>query len=189
MSVRYILTEANVADQIRAIDVRLDAVCRTLTDRQINWQPDQGAAWSIGQCVDHVTSTNRLYATALASAIDAAPPAPTAEARPDVLGRVFIWAIEPPVRLRVPAPAMVQPRSALTREEVVARCVQSFEVLQALAQRATRVNSSRTRFANPFMRGAHVFNVATGVLVMLAHARRHLIQMEQVRQRPDFPPV
>jgi hypothetical protein len=187
MSVRYVLTEANVADQIRAIDVRLKAVCGTLTDSQLNWQPNQGAAWSIGQCVDHVTSTNRLYATALASAIDAAPPAPTTEARPDLLGRGFIWAIEPPVRMRVPAPAVVHPRSSLTRDEVVAGCVHSFEVLQALAQRATRINSSRTRFANPFMRGAHVFNVATGLLVMLAHARRHLGQMEQVRARPDFP--
>ena len=35
--------------------------------------------------------------------------------------------------------------------------------------------------------GRRVFNVATGVFVMMAHARRHLLQAEQVKARAEFP--
>lgn len=59
--------------------------------------------------------------------------------------------------------------------------------LQALTARAVSVDAARVRFANPFARGSRVFNVATVVLVMLAHTRRHPEQAERIKARSDFP--
>jgi hypothetical protein len=41
---------------------------------------------------------------------------------------------------------------------------------------------NRVRFRNPFLKGLKLFNVATGVLVIAAHERRHLLQAGKARQ-------
>ena len=52
---------------------------------------------------------------------------------------------------------------------------------------ALRVDAGRVKYANPLARNTRLFNIATGILVMLAHNRRHLEQAQRVRQRKDFP--
>ncbi|MSO49155.1 MAG: DinB family protein [Acidobacteria bacterium] len=187
MTPSYVLIEENVANQIAEIRVRLDRLCAGLSPAQLNWQGDAGRQWSVGQCLDHVTRTTNLYGGPLETAIAVAPPAAGSGARPNWLGRAFIWAIEPPVRLKVPAPESVQPGSTLDPAIVRTEAEGALVSLQALAIRAVGVDAGRLRFANPFARGIRVFNVATGVLVMLAHTRRHLEQAERIRARPDFP--
>lgn len=51
----------------------------------------------------------------------------------------------------------------------------------ALAERALRIDAGRARYANPLAGGIQSFNVVTGVMVMLAHNHRHLVQAERVR--------
>ena len=183
----YVLTEANVASQIADIRSRLDRLCAGVSAAQFNWQADAGRRWSVGQCLDHVTKTTRLYGEHIEAAIAGAPRAAGSGARPNWLGRAFIWVIEPPVRFKAPAPDSVQPRSTLEPAIVRTEAEDALEFLQALTARAVGVDAGRVRFANPFARGSSVFNVATGVLVMLAHTRRHLEQAERIRARSDFP--
>lgn len=187
MTPPYVLTEENVASQIAAIRARLDRLCAGLSAAQLNWQADAGRRWSVGQCLDHVTRTTHLYGGHLETAVAGAPRATGSGARPNWLGRVFIWVIEPPVRFKAPAPDSVQPGSSLDPAIVLTEAEGALVLLQALTARAVGVDAGRVRFANPFARGSRVFNVATGVLVMLAHTRRHLEQAERIRARPDFP--
>ena len=184
----YELTDANVAEQISGIRATLNRLLSALTPSQLNWQPDGGARWSIGQCLDHLTKSADIYSAPIADAIAAAPPAAGTPARPNLLGRGFIWFIEPPVRVKTPAPGTARPLAstfdpALVRSEFE----RTLAVLETLASRARQVDSGRARFANPFAGGRRVFNIATGIMVLLAHARRHLLQAEQVKARPDFP--
>jgi hypothetical protein len=183
----YVLTEENVAGQVRDIRELLDALCAGLSPTQLNWQPDGGRRWSVGQCLDHVTKTTYLYNSHLEEAVTGAPRQPTPAARPNVLGRAFIWMIEPPARIRVRAPQTVQPSFSFDLEHLLAEATGALAQLQELTSRTVQVDSGRLRFANPFLRGSRVFNVATGVLVMLAHTRRHLIQAERVKAMTDFP--
>lgn len=187
MTPSYVLTEENVAGQITDIRVRLDRLCAGLSAAQLNWQADAGRRWSVGQCLDHITKTTHLYGGHLETAIAGAPRAAGAGARPNWLGRVFIWVIEPPVRFKAPAPDSVQPGSSLDPATVRTEAEDALVFLQELTARAIGVDAGRVRFANPFARGSRVFNVPTGVLVMLAHTRRHLEQAERLRARPDFP--
>ena len=186
MKPSYELTEANVAAQLAGIRATLDRLMADVNRAQFNWQPDNGLKWSIGQCLDHLTKGADVYSAPIAAAIAAARPAGSQPARPNLLGRAFIWQLEPPVRLRTAAPTIAQPASsfdpALTRSEFE----RTLTELQALASRAVKVDSRRARFANPFAGGRRVFNVCTGIMVLLAHARRHLLQAEQVKARPDF---
>lgn len=187
MKPNYELTEVNVTAQVVEIQATLDRLLTNVSARQLNWQPEAGGRWSIGQCLDHVTKAADIYSKAIGDAIAAAPPSAATAFRPNLLGRAFIWFIEPPVRVKTPAPGTAHPASMFDPALVRSAFEQSLADLRLLAVRAGRVDSGRARFANPFANGRRVFNVATGVMVMLAHARRHLLQAEQVKARPDFP--
>lgn len=178
----YSLTKQNVETQLAAIRARAEAVTLGLDEQAINWQPDGGRRWSIAQCLDHLVRTSALYGQALEAAIAAAPPiAPGPAARPNLLGRVLIWVIEPPNLVKVPAKPALMPPSRHVPEVVLRQYDDSLEALAALTDRALRVDAGRARYANPLAGDVRTFNVATGIMVMLAHNRRHLVQAERVR--------
>jgi hypothetical protein len=184
----YLLTRGEVATQLDAIGATTSAVCSGLNGAQFNWQPDGGRRWSIAQCLDHLAKTTALYGSRLEEAIDAAPAgAERAEAYPNLMGRLLIWTIEPPNRIRVPAQPSLEPPSSLDPVAVRRAFSDSLDYLSTLTARALRVDASRVRYRNPLARNVRLFNVATGVLVMLAHNRRHLEQAQRVRQHKDFP--
>ena len=187
MKPSYSLNDENVAAQLAEIRATLNRLMTGVTTHQLNWQPDDGRSWSIGQCIDHLTKSADVYSAPIADAIAAARPQGGQAAQPNLLGRAFIWFIEPPVRIKTPAPKTAIPASTFDVALVRAEFERTLASLEGLALRASKVDSQRTRFANPFAGGRGVFNVATGIMVLLAHARRHLLQAEQVKARPDFP--
>jgi hypothetical protein len=184
----YVLTRGEVATQLDAIHAKTSEVCAGLDASQLNWQPDGGRRWSIAQCLDHLAKTTLLYGRRIEEAISAAPAGAEREsAEPNMAGRLLIWSIEPPARLRVPTQPSLQPPSTLDPAEVRRAFSDSLDYLSALAASALRVDAARVKYANPLARDTRLFNVATGILVMLAHNRRHLEQAQRVRQRKDFP--
>jgi hypothetical protein len=186
----YVLTRGEVATQLDAIHAKTSEVCAGLDAARMNWQPDGGRRWSIAQCLDHLAKTTRLYGGSLDEAISAAPAGVEREAaHPNLMGQLLIWSMEPPARLRMPTQASLQPPSMLDPADVRRAFSDSLDYLSTLAARALRIDASRVKYANPLARNTRMFNIATGVLVMLAHNRRHLEQAHRVRQHRDFPAV
>jgi hypothetical protein len=186
----YTLTKPNVDGQLRDIREQARALTAGLDAGSFNWQPDGGKQWSIGQCLDHLSRTAVVYGRALETALADAPPQPVGvPARPNLLGRLLVWVIEPPVRIKAPARAETAPASALDPAEVMREFNRSLDNLSVLAHRAVGVDAGRTRYANPLAGGSQAFNIATGIMVMLAHNRRHLEQAERVRERLPVPPT
>jgi hypothetical protein len=184
----YVLTRAEVATQLDASHAKTSEVCAGLDAAQLNWQPDGGRRWSIAQCLDHLARTTRLYGSRLDDAITAAPAGvERPAAHPNLIGRLLIWSMEPPSRLRMPTQPALQPPSTLDPAEVRRAFSDSLDYLSALAAKALRIDASRVRYANPLARDTRMFNVATGILVTLAHNRRHLEQADRVRHHRDFP--
>jgi len=184
----YVLTRGEVATQLDEIRAKVTDVCSGLDAAQFNWQPDGGRRWSIAQCLEHLTRTTRLYGARLDQAIDAAVPGEERPvAYPNFLGRLLIWSIEPPARIRLPTQPGLQPPSSLDPVDVRRAFSDSLDYVSTLAARALCIDASRVRYANPLAHDIRTFNVATGVLVMLAHDRRHLEQARRVRQHRSFP--
>lgn len=184
----HVLTRGEVATQLDGIRAKTSDVCTGLDVAQFNWQPDGGRRWSIAQCLDHMAKTTRLYGARIDQAIDAAGPGEErAAAYPNLAGQLLIWTIEPPARLRVRTQATLQPPSTLDPTEARRAFSDSLDYLATLAARALCVDASRVRYANPLAYNVRLFNIAAGVLVMLAHDRRHLEQAGRVRQHKDFP--
>jgi hypothetical protein len=184
----YLLTRSEVATQIDGIRSQADEVCAGLDEVRLNWQPDAGRRWSIAQCLDHLARTTDLYGQRLEEAIAGAATGEEREsASANLMGRFLIWSMEPPSRVRMPTKPALQPPSALNGPDVLRAFGESLDYLSRLTASALRVDASHVRYRNPLAGDTQMFNLATGVLVMLAHNRRHLEQAEKVRRHRDFP--
>lgn len=160
-----------------------------LDEAQFNWQPD-GHAWSVGQCLDHLTRANRVYLEALEEAVrpalaaggGASPPL-----QPGRLGRWFLSSLEPPARVKFRAPAKIVPPSRCPKPATLVAFAGEQQRAIELVRDSARIDCNAVRFRNPLAYGLRTFNVATGLLVIAAHERRHLEQARKVAARADFP--
>jgi hypothetical protein len=146
-----------------------------------NRQAVPGKSWSVGQCLDHVAKINELYVEPLREAAARAPRG-RQPLRANLLGRWFVAEMEPPAKRRLPAPAPAAPASDLDPATTVAAFRAAQRDIVSFVRDTAEFDLNRVRFRNPFLNGLRVFNVATGVLVIAAHERRHLLQAEKARQ-------
>jgi hypothetical protein len=188
MAKHLAISPARFEAECRAVYQDIEDVLGGLTREQFNWQPDEGRRWSIAQNLDHLTQGNVEYAQALEPAIRRARPrTDRVPGVPNWLGAWFIGQMEPPVAMKLKAPPKILPKTNLDPIAARAAFDASVDGLKALLDRAWTIELSRTRFANPFLKGLPLFNVASAFLISLAHMRRHIAQAVTVRRRPDFP--
>ena len=178
-----------ILDDLDHADSTADGLLGGMTDEQFHWQPDGGARWSVGQCLEHLAITNELYGGAIRQAVDRARLSGSARRgalQPGFIGQKFVNSLEPPVKRRVRAPSGIRPMSKLTRDEIVARYRQAHEAIRRTIVDAAMIDANRATFANPFLKILRM-KVSTGLYVIAAHDRRHLWQAEAVTKDPLFP--
>ncbi len=159
-----------------------------LTAAGFNWRPGPDR-WSIGQCLDHLNRTGYQYRDTLTGIIEDArarrrlgnPPY-----RHGWMGRLFIWYLEPPPRLRVTAPRSLRPAPELDPGRTLAEFQQLQEELIQLVRRANGLDLGAVRFPSPFFRLLRL-SLGQGFASITAHERRHLQQADRVRTHPGFP--
>jgi hypothetical protein len=179
----------DVLNQIDAADRAADAIVMGLTDTQVHWQPDEGRAWSIAQCLDHLGNMNALYGAAAKTAVDYASSRGWRRTGPIASSRVGQWFIasqEPPVKRKVRAPSQTIPPSTKSRAEVMAQYHDSHARIRQLIHDCADIDVNRATFKNPFLSVIKV-RVGTALRIIAAHDRRHLWQAEQVKKALGFP--
>lgn len=169
-------------EELGAIRRRTHALLARVPDETaFLWQPDEGRAWSVGQCLEHLNQMNRLYFGAIRNAIARAPRehAPVqAPVRSTWIGRKFAESMEPGT-MKMRAPKKAAPQAVRSREAVTAEFLRGLDEIEAALRDAATVDLNRPTFASPFLRFSRV-RAGTGFRVLLAHMRRHLHQAEQV---------
>src|SRR5215467_6407372 len=183
------LATGNLPADLQKVLADLDAADREaqrlvagLSDEQVNWQPGGGTAWSVGQCLDHLTHGNSLYSSAMHDAVRSTKPesAPRrGPISPGWFGRWFIREMEPPPRRKLGAPKKTVPSARLNGAEVLKGFIGAHDRIRSLIAESLQLDLNRIRFKNPFI-GAIRFTVGTGLLIIGAHDRRHLLQAGKV---------
>ena len=169
-----------LAGELKQADVRASAVTAGLTAAELNWKPRPGS-WSVGQCVDHLVVTNRVYLTAMSSALEGRGAGHADDLVIGWFGRWFIRNYADPVtaRTRARAPGKIKPSP-----DVDAAVLEDFLASNAAArdfvQRCAGYDVNRIRFRNPFVPLLR-FTVGTGLEILVRHQRRHLLQAEGIR--------
>ena len=165
-----------------AADKRATALAHELSVADLNWQPAPGR-WSIGQCIDHLAITNEVYLAAIADTLTNAPVQPVGEITPGWFGRFFIRNYMEPTdkTRRAPAPGKIRPRLQVD-VDVFDRFLRSNQHARKVIAQAGAHDVNRLRFRNPFVPLLR-FSAGTGLLIITAHQRRHLLQAERVRKQ------
>jgi hypothetical protein len=181
------VTIDQVIAELQRIDDELRAFLAPLSEGQANWQPDKGRRWSIRQNIQHMAVTNDLYVGAMRRGLAGGPKQHGSDLAEHLgpWGRWFLGILEPPPRLKALAPPRVQPRSEGSLQDAFEGFLRSQEAARAVAREAAQ-HDLRATFPNPFF-GLLRVRVATGLLVVPAHDRRHLWQMRQVVTARNFP--
>ena len=173
----------SVIDEIARSEQEARELVEGLTDAQMNWQPNSGAAWSIAQCLDHLARINAIYLASLRAALrerNSATAPRSGPIRPGWLSGVFIRTVDAPPRRKFSAPTQAMPTSQIGAEDALDAFIHSHDEVRALLLECVDVDLNHIRFKNPFVR-VLAFTVGTGLLIILAHYRRHLWQARQVR--------
>jgi hypothetical protein len=176
------------AEQFEAL--RLDGLDLTggMTAEQFNWRPSS-RRWSVGQCLEHLVLTARLYPDPIARMIDESRVRQQRGEGPYREGMIARWLIrgmEPPPGLRVRSPRRVEPRRGLDVHAVTNSFIAVHERLAELVTQADGVSLEHARMTSPFL-PLLKFTLGQAFAVNLAHARRHLWQARQVVKQPRFP--
>jgi hypothetical protein len=170
-----------------ACSAQASRIAEPLSEEQFRWQPSP-KAWSVGHCIVHLAEANRVYLEAMRPA--AANGKPRRDGgntlEPGFAGRWFVREMEPPPKRRMPAPSKIVPRLSRLKADVVAEFLTSQSAVRDFAVACETLDVNHTRFVNPFI-GIIRFSLATGLLVIPAHERRHLWQAENVVRAAGFP--
>ncbi|SOD02089.1 DinB superfamily protein [bacterium JGI 053] len=178
-------------DQLRAIRRDDAALTGGLAEAQLAWRPGPGR-WSIAEVVKHLNLSARPYLDAIAHALAGARARGLSDGggwRPTLVGGLFARSMEPPPRIRLPAPRIFRPAEGAppppgARELATWRSLH-LEMEERIRE-AAGVDLRRARFVSPVTRWVRM-NAGDAFAVLLAHERRHLWQMGQIKESEGFP--
>ena len=138
-------------------------------------------AWSAAECIDHLNETARLYLDPLGDAIADARSRGVVGDRPDgrtLLGRIIVWAMEPPPRLKMGTFVELEPTAghdpgelAETFADVHGRLVDQMNGAADLDRKKVKVRSLLDSRLKLSLDDWYAF--------IAAHGRRHLWQAER----------
>lgn len=173
-------------NQFERLSAEADALTTPLTDEQFTWRPDSDS-WSIGECLDHLNATARVYLPTLDESIaDAIRRGVYGEGpfKYNWLGRLSVRFSD--MRVRFKASDDLQPAAGRTRREIVA-AFRAYQVqyIDRLRQ-ANGVDLARARVRIP-VSGWLKIPLGSGLAVVVSHSRRHLAQARRLTEHELFP--
>jgi hypothetical protein len=89
-------------------------------------------------------------------------------------------------KIKVPPAGRPTGSSSIKSDESLRTLLETHNRIRELLNASSQPDLNRIRFKNPFFPLLR-FTVATGILVMIAHAHRHLQQAERVMLMDHFP--
>lgn len=158
-----------------------------LSEEQIGWSSGSGV-WSIGECLEHLVDTNRLYLQAISQRLDATPSggARAGEFRGGRLAGWFIDTIGPGNRRRAKAPKVFTRSLVEAGAGSLERFLATLVNFDESTRRARGVDLTRTSIPSP-VSGLIRFRLGDAFRVVIEHAKRHIDQAERILHHPEFP--
>src|SRR4051812_12855572 len=164
----------------RAVVMQL---CAGLPDEKLTWR-EGPTRWSIAENLVHLVKTVELCTPALDKAIaDARREGKLSEGpfEQGTMGKFFVWYVEPPPKIKLPAPKSLLPKFEGSGTESVQAFLSAQDAILQRLEAANGVDLRRASFKSPFASFVRMDLLAL-FSVWTAHERRHIHQMRQVRK-------
>jgi hypothetical protein len=142
----------------------------------------------VAECVEHVALANAAYLAKIQPAISrahAVAPMSNPLRIGGWLSGLLLKSISPQAERKLSAPKKIRPLAVEPSDAFKKLAASHFTIISILETKA-QPDLNRVRFRNPFIPLIR-FTVASGILIMAAHGRRHLLQAERIREMLEFP--
>lgn len=169
---------AQLRRELEEITGKIRSLVETLDDEQLHRRPTPHS-WSVAECVEHLSVTADKYVKRARRAIDVGPPPAAGRVgKRSLIARMFIGLLEPPSKIRMPAPPPLAPQAALPRVELLAHFDSSHGALLGIIDETDTIDRTRLKVMSPASKYVK-FSVYDMFPILAAHARRHLWQAER----------
>ena len=171
----------DIRDEIVQVNTAAQKLCAGLTEEQLAWRPQAGK-WSIAENLVHLNLTTQIFLPSVDRAIETSQRETSAHGPFElgVLGRLFVWYVEPPPKIKAPAPKPIKPILQGRALDALPQFLRSQKAAEERVDSAEGLDCSRIRFRSP-LSGLVKMNLITFFAVMTGHQRRHLAQAEKIR--------
>ncbi len=178
------MTGSEQLDRLRReldeVDARAAALAARVDD--VTWKTRPAPnAWSPSECVQHLVLSAEAMTARLDPAIDDARSRGVlgdGPYRPGWIGRLLLWSLEPPYRMRAKTGAAFVAPGARSSADDIAALRTAHDAVRTSLDRARGLALDRLTMASPFFENAR-YNLYAGFATIAVHGRRHLWQAEQ----------
>lgn len=163
-----------------------------LDPHQFWWRASQGS-WSVAECLEHLVLAGQAHLEVIDEAVVGAHAegrSGSSQSGRGWLGRFLVDAVEPPVRLRIPAPRRIRPERPEDPEAAGLDPLERFlELREEIGRRlkaADGLDTGAVRVRSPFVPLVRI-SLDAEFAVVTGHERRHLWQARRVLGDRRFP--
>ena len=179
-------------DTARDLQTRITTILETverefahLPDEQLRWKPSPDR-WSILECLQHLNLAERFYIRNIQHKVDQLGLRQTnPQDQPlesDWVGKAMLWAIDPAMNVKLPAPGISRPRRAadLHPANVLAQFLELQTLLRGLLDKAVYLDWNQEKVMTLFGNWLKI-RLGDALRMLVAHSERHLNQAMRVR--------
>ena len=154
-----------------------------LSEEDLTWKPAPDK-WSIAECLQHIIIANSIYIKDIEKRLQKAE-VKTIEypIRFSIIGRLFLYAVDPKYTWKVPAPKIFKPTNGNKVEdgkETLADFLNLQKDIVQTARKACAYDHQHVPTYSPLSKLLR-FNVGEQLYIMMRHTLRHLNQAKRVK--------
>lgn len=178
-------TAHDLQTRLSAIIETVEREFATLTDKQLRWKPAPDR-WSIVECLQHLNLAERFYIRNIQHKVDKLgllQNNPTDQPlESDWVGKALLFAVDPQVKIKLPAPGMIRPRPAaeLVPADVLSQFLDLQTLLRTLLDKSIYLDWNREKVATLFGNWLKI-RLGDAFLMLVAHTERHMKQAMRVK--------
>ena len=159
-----------------------------LSAEQLNWKPS-AAEWSIGQCLDHLITTNSHFFTGFDQIIKGEKKQTLWESLPllpTLFGRFVVNATNPKTARKVKSPKAFAPASSSVDASIVGKFIDHQGEVASKLKALEKVDARKVKVTSPITKFV-AFSLLDACTIMVNHEQRHLEQARRVLESSGFP--
>lgn len=159
-----------------------------LTSEQLNWKPAPNE-WSVGQCLDHIITTDEQYIPIFEQAAQGTLPSNVWQqipGMPFLFGSWLYKIVHPETAQPSPSPSIFRPSNSEIEPDVYDRFQAHQEQIISLMRANQDQPIDKLIISSP-VAVWFVYSLGDAFRIAVAHQYLHLLQAERVKQTAGFP--